>query len=103
MPRGILFLHFYLFIGALLPQKENPTCVDNGRIFVYNMARLFLRSYALLEGVSEHVGIVAFSFIVLSGNKLYVVGIDNCLLERASEICVDGMHYISVGAVRVLS
>lgn len=42
-------------------------------------------------------------FIVLRCDKLNVVGIDNCLLKLRSEVCIDGVHDIAVGSVRVLS
>ena len=53
--------------------------------------------------LSDNVGIVKISLVVLCGNELNVVRIDHRLLKGGSEISVDGVHDIAVGSVGVFS
>ena len=41
--------------------------------------------------------------VLLCGNELNMVGIDNCLLKCGSEVGVDGVDNVSVGAVGIFS
>ena len=52
---------------------------------------------------SDNVGVILNSFVMLCGNELNVVRIDNCLFKSCSEVGVDGMNDVTVGAVGILS
>ena len=52
---------------------------------------------------SDNVGIVKITLVVLSGYELYVICIDNCLLKSGSEIRVDGVDDVTVGAVGIFA
>ena len=58
-----------------------------------------LFSYYILENDSILVALV----VVGAGNELYVICVDNCLLELLSEFDVDRMNDITVGAVGIFS
>ena len=100
-----------LYIPPWVKQKnKRPPRLTTAGVIVYNMTVTDGRGYPCrifcvfrrTERL-DNVSIVVFSFVVLSGNELYVVGIDYRLLEFGSEIRVDGMHDVAVSAVGILS
>ena len=89
--------HFYILQHI---NKSRPRLTTDGFV-LYNMTGRILSD--LYPKLSDNIGIVVFSFIVLSGNELHVVCIDYSFLESSSEIRVNGMHDIAIGSVGILS